>query len=521
MAYTYSYNKTDMNYLQETTADPGKIRTRLLSIFYGLNFVALIITFALNFLGLPALKYFYLVHVAITIFAIVLFNFSEIFPIILTLYFLEGQGRIVWEYASWSRIIFDALVFCSILKIFITNKKIIDSRIVPRPLILLILAHFFWYLVEFSNLHSLSYFAVFAASKVYIYPILFFLGLTQLDFDVEKENFQKCLTLLTVILIFELLLNYYQFDLKESFIVQISPYYNKVMRDGIFAGRFYRPFGTTQGAGTISIFLFLTIGLLFFKTSTKLNYLLRTGIILASGFVIILCQIRSAFIKFVLIVIAIHLGELLFFRFKAKGFVGITFLAIFIFIGTPFLKETKTNAKDEGITYATDRVLSLGDVNKLKDSRLDLQSFLRVAAEKLSVYPLGFGPGLTGPAASMSRDEMVGNRFINDDLTWTYDNLIISLVIDFGIGGIFYILVIVYIPAYFIRFLIKYYKSKSYSSYKVLMVCFCVTFVIILGNWGAIGLTYNPESFAFWFFAALGFATIAKHKELELIKNEQ
>lgn len=502
-----------MKYLQETiNQSNNKLKSRILKLIYFLNIVALFVTISLNFLGMPVLKYHYLVHVSLTLFAILLFDFIEVLPLILVLYFLEGQGRIIWEYASWARIIFDALVLLATLKIFVTKRRIIDSKRVPFPLVFLVAAHFTWYMVEFSNLNSLSYFAVLAATKVYIFPILFFFGLTQIDFHVDKKVFQRTLNLLVIIFLLELSLTFYQFQMKEQLIMQISPYYFKIMRYGVFVGKFYRPFSTTQGPGTISIFIFLTIGLLYLKNSSKINTVLWTLLVFGSGYIIILCQIRSAFIKFVLIILALHLGELLFFRFKAKSFAALVIVLSFLVIGTPFLYENNSRTKDEGINYARDRLLSLENLDQVKSSRLDMTSFIRVVSDKLSDYPLGYGPGLTGPSASMSKNEMVGNKFINDDLTWTYDNLIVSLVIDFGIGAIFYLLIILYIPIYFFRFLSSYYIDKRYEPYRILLVCFCATLVIIIGNWGAIGLTYNPESFAFWFFAALGFSTITKYK---------
>lgn len=501
-----------MNYLQSKESSINKFKSRLLSGLYFLNFLTIIVTFLLNFLGLPVLKYHYLIHIALTVIAIILFDFIDILPIIFTLYFFEGQGRILWEYQSWARIIFDSLVFMSVMKIFISKKKVIDLKFIPPPLALLVAAHFLWYLVEFSNLNSLSYFAVLAASKIYIYPLLFFLGIVQIDFNINHKSFQRTLNFFIFIVILELALTFYQFDLKETLLLQITPYYHKALKDSIFAGMYYRPFATTQTPGTISIFLFLTLGLLFLKQTSKLVYFLRIILVAVSGYAIVLCQIRSAYIKFLLILIAIHLGELIYSRFKPKHIISLIFVSSVLFFGISFVSNQKTT-KDEGKNYVRDRFATLTDYDKIKDSRIDGSNFLRIATQKLVENPLGFGPGLTGSASSMIKEEMVDNHFLNYDMLWTYDNLFIGLIIDFGVGAIFYCLILLYIPAYFFRFLAIFYKNKDHEAYKILLVCFTSTAVILIGNWGANGLTYNPESFAFWFFTAIGFATIAKQKK--------
>ena len=165
-----------MDYLQAQAEEANKrAKLQLLKLVYFFNFIALVTTFTLNFLGFPALKYIYLIHVSLTIFSIIAFEFNQIFPIIMTLFFIEGQGRILWEYNDWARIIFDSLVFAAVMKIFIVRKKVVDFRKVPTPLIVIIALHFLWFLVEFTNLYSLSAFSVLASSKVYIYPLLFFL----------------------------------------------------------------------------------------------------------------------------------------------------------------------------------------------------------------------------------------------------------------------------------------------------------------------------------------------------------
>lgn len=502
-----------MEYLQAANANPlNNFKKQFLKALLFVNFIAALIFFTLNFLGLPILKYFYLVNLSIGIIGILFFNFEQCFQIILVLFFIEGQGRILWEYTAWSRIVFDLILLYLVLKIFIQKKKIFDFSKVPKFFILFVTLHITWFFVQFFNINSLSYFAIIASSKIYLYPLLFFSSLIHGDFHLDENNFKKFFSFFLFLFFLELILTIHQFNLKESFILQISPYYEKAMRDQIFTGDLYRPFGTTNLPGAPSLFIFLTIGLFFIKKISFLNSLVRTMIILLSAYVLILCQIRSALIKFALILIIIYIGDLIYHRFKAKYLLNILGMFFVLFVATQYIQEKKQNKENQDLEYVQDRFASIGDTNKISSSRLSINQFFQMAYEKLLDHPLGIGPGLTGAIANLARDELTTNQFINLKTIWTGDNLFISLVIDFGIGAIFYILLILFIPFYFFNFLILFYKNKIFKHYKILLVSFATTLVIILGNWGAIGITYNPESFIFWLFSAIGFNTILKHK---------
>ena len=502
-----------MNTLQESKLASSKnFKASLLRFFILINFITLILTFMLNFLGQPEVKYAYLLHVFIAFSAVLLFEFTEIIPIIVTLYFLDGQGRIVWEYANWARVIFDAIVFISVIRIYISHKRIIDLTKIPITLVAFITLHFLWYGIEFSNLYSLSAFSAIAATKIYIYPILYFLGISQLAIDTKKDYFQTTLNFIFLILILETALTIFQFYMKDKFILQISPYYSKSMREIVFVKNQFRPYGTTHYPGAISTYFFLWVGLLFLKKPSKAQTLLRTALIGSMGFAIVLCQVRSTFIKFIIIVVLINFGELLYSRFSLKGFFGvITFAMIFIF-GFQYVSNKTSSSNDESLDYARDRISSLAETDKIKNSRLDIDRFSTMVLTKILTYPLGFGPGSTGAAASVT-EEGSSNRYVNQDSTWSGDNIFVALIIDFGVGAIFYILLMLFIPYYFFRYLVQFYYIKSHDHFKPLLICFCISLVILIGNWGAVGITYNPESFAFWFFAAIGFSTIAIYKK--------
>ena len=504
-----------MNYLQSTIIpdqNKNKLKSNFLNYLLNLNILALIITFVINFLGLPILKYHYVIHVAIAIAGVFFFDLIEIFPIILTLFFLEGQGRIIWEYNSWSRIIFDLLISFSVLKIFISRGKIIDFEKNTTPFVLMIILHFLSYLLQFSNINAISYFVVLASAKLYVLPIFAYLALVQIDFDIYSVKFQKTLNFIIFLIFLEVALAFYQMYWRESLMLHISPYYSKAMKDGIFTGIHYRPFGTSQLPGAISGILFLTVGFLYLKKSNFFNNILRHIVLVLMGIAIGFCQVRSAFIKFILIIVAIRIGELIYSRFGLKDVVGI-FVVLIIFIGSvQLIIDSNSNTGNLGIDYARDRFITLTNYDKISSSRINTNKFFTYVIQNISDHPFGISPGLTGAIRDLGVSQMDEGQLSKLQDTWASDNLFISLSIDFGIFAIFYIAILFYIPFYFIRFLIEFYRKKDHGPYTILLVCFSSVSVIIIGNWGAIGLTYNPESFIFWFFSALGFSTIAKYK---------
>jgi hypothetical protein len=139
-------------------------------------------------MGLPAIKNLYMLHALLILTSAIIFQLDEIFPEIITLFFIEGQGRILWEYAPWARIIFDLIILIAILRIFIFKKKILNRETIPIPILSLIGCHFFWYSIQFFNTNAASTFGVVSALKIYVYPILFFLGLTHVNLNINKNN---------------------------------------------------------------------------------------------------------------------------------------------------------------------------------------------------------------------------------------------------------------------------------------------------------------------------------------------
>ena len=459
-----------------------------------------------------------MIHVIFIIITSFIYRLDQVLPEIITLFFIEGQGRILWEYQSWARIIFDFSILISVSRVFLLRRKFFDLKIVPLPIMILIVCHVLWYSIQLFNIYAASVFGVISALKIYIFPILMFLGFSMSNINVNSKHFTRLLIFFTSILTAELFLNYYQFLEKQNLLYQISSYYFTAMKNGIFTGLLFRPFATTQLPGALSAFLFLTVGFLFFRPLSFKKSLLRTVIIAFSIFNLIICQVRSALIKYLLIIGLIYLGGIIFHRLKFKKVFPLLLLLI---IGLGVLQDldSKLNSffsstNDETLSYSVDRVTALAQTGKMKSSRIDSETFITKVFDQISEYPLGVGPGMTGPAASINQESLLTDPLLNTKTLWTHDNLFISLFIDLGIGAIFYILLIFSIPIYFVKALIKFYKRKDEHHFQIVLICTCSQVVILLGNWGALGLTYNPESFIYWFFAALGFYSISSSRAI-------
>ena len=131
---------------------------------------------------------------------------------------------------------------------------------------------------------------------------------------------------------------------------------------------------------------------------------------------------------------------------------------------------------------------------------LKSKSFLINSKKIITEYPLGRGVEKSGAAGALTPYQL------NYDAKtiWHYDNLFLAVLIDLGIGALFYFFVILFIPLYLFYLLIKSLKEMDFTNAKILIVSLSVLVVMLIGNWGAVGLLYTPEAFFFWFFWARG-----------------
>jgi hypothetical protein len=188
----------------------------------------------------------------------------------------------------------------------------------------------------------------------------------------------------------------------------------------------------------------------------------------------------------------------LFLKFFVLGtvFISITFWY--------FARNYQTIDQVIDLDAGINRWEQVNSYKRLKARRLGPIEALEFTAERLIMFPLGIGPGMTGAAASLSAEQLKNDPVYDKHMIWAYDNYFLSLIVEFGYGAIFYLLVILSMPLLlFARFRKLKMMGCPYHARNALIAFFSVG-IIILGNWGAMGISYNPESFFFWFWCGIG-----------------
>lgn len=476
---------------------------------FWLNYLFISVIFLLNFLGTPQLKELSLVYAGFVLLCAFSLDLKNSFPIIVSFCFMEGQARILWNYHPFFRIAFDLTIAVAMLRHFAVARVASSKKILPRPLMVLILLHFLWYVVEIFNINSVSMLAPIVATKIYIFPFFLFLLIRR---DPEVVSIERLQTIGHLILFFTLLecsLSLFQLKHLESFMLSISPFYERAMKGKIFTGVSFRPFGTTFLPGAISVYIFLSTGFLFLKNKFSKKYSTILMIISVLVFLTLLvCQVRSAMIKYVFLVLASLFALVLNSRVKFVKLFQTSIIFIAVALGV-FNLATPDEKKDEGPVVNIDSGLKrwegIDSMEKLSSKRLGPEAALGVLVKQLGEFPIGVGPGLTGAASSISAESIANDPIYNSDMYWAYDNFYLSMFIEFGYGAIFYLSFVLGIPLV----IFSYYRRLRRRGYpvhsRIILISFSHLLVILLGNWGAIGLPYNPESFFFWVWAAVGF----------------
>ena len=485
---------------------------------YWINYVLVTIIFILNFSASPLVKWAILGYVAFAYAIVLLEKFEHTFLIILSYCFLEGQARVVWEYHPFFRISFDLLVVLAICRGFLRTREFNIQSTLPKPMLFLIMLHFVWYGLQFFNPASVSYFLPLAATKIYLYPFLFFVFLRHNPKAFSEKRLKDVTTLTMFFYLMEVVLSYIQSIYRGSFMLKISAYYSRPMKEFVFTDIFFRPFGTTHAAGGVAVFFFICAGMLFLrnKASRKVQFLTLISIIGATG-ALLLTQIRSAQVKFIILVFA-SASAIIYhsdrpFRMMFKSLVG-GFLILGPLIWYLWGHQSTINAI-VNFEMGMKRWEKVDSYETFKARRAGPLQAYEIAKGRLQDFPFGLGPGMTAAGLILSGDPNKLNPLYDKNTFWGYDNLFLTLIVEFGYGAIFYISFILSIPILlFSRLRTIPHKKQPFASRVVLIAAIHVT-IIIMGNWGAIGITYNPESFFFWLWAAIGLNVVDNTKAIE------
>jgi hypothetical protein len=299
---------------------------------------------------------------------------------------------------------------------------------------------------------------------------------------------------------------------KEAFMEAISSNYINLFRKySLFQDYTFRPWGTSFVPGGMGIFYFMMIGFCFLLkphiiTKKQLNrYIisfLRVLTILLLFYSSFIGEVRSATLKLAGILGVIVILRFLGTKYKFKKVVSLlAILSIGYFFSLRFSNTDLIASLD--IEHSIERWTSLADKG-ITNQRGGLDQALTWVGDRVD-SPLGYGLGMTTnflPAYNTRRKNMVGKTH-ND--FWNMDNFFVSLFLELGVGAFIFISMLVAIIVALFSMSVRCLRMRKMSEFSVISISAATTLLVFLGNWGATGLVYNPESFFFWFWVAFGF----------------
>jgi len=485
----------------------NNVQTKSNIYFESILIVTYALHYLLNFLSHPYAAFSILAITVLTFFYVLLMSPSKVVIALICYIFIEGQGRILWNYHSFFRIAFDLYCFILVIRIFKTKKKTLSAKIVTMPIIVLFILHTLWIGLTIFNPMGAAPIYSFAAIKYYTIPFLLFFALSLID-ELKDISYLKRLSFFVVIMTFlTCILCIYQMVQGENSIYGMSAnYYSLFNKHKNFTGYFFRPWGTSHDAGAMAVFLNLSVGFIFiffWKKTKTWNIVSLLLVITLSWYTLFICQVRSASIKHTAIILSIM--GIFFIRGSKriqKVLLASSITLVFLFAGVYFQKESVFKKFTENTNFALTRYMSLFEPN-FKHNRASTDIVLMRMKTQVN-WPFGYGPGMVTnflPGITTRRNEMIG---VNLDHLWSGDNFFLFSFLELGLGAVLYILLFLAIPLTLgVRWL-KLDRQKYPTQSSLILIVISIQVITIVGNWGAVGLAFNPESFFYWLWSAIG-----------------
>lgn len=469
---------------------------------YHLTLFVLCLYFGANLLGSPMVTPLYLLISVFVLVGVVLCDLEDSLTLIFIYFFIEGQGRVVLGYHPLSRIIFDLIVSVCVLLHFIRTKKLFPSRGLPKPFMVLFFCHLCVFTVSLFNVKGVGPYLGLPMIKIYVLPFILFFFIYDRSFDFESKAMKRVVQTILLLVIANGVISIVQYQGNSPFMVNISSYYGTIGKFSNFTKTQFRPFGTTYIPGGISTYLYLTLGMFFLAPRSVIMMVLAVSL---SIITLVLCQVRTALIQYVLLLVVFLFIQLKTTKLSAKvisRFLGVLLLFGISLSGLMYQISTG-NSKQVDNTFS--RTLTVFDKDTLSRARLGPSDIIRIILYNLEENPFGLGPGRTNPVTKEMGEAIDNDPVYNLDFSWNYDNLWVTIVIDFGFGAIFYALMILSMPWYLLSMSFTLLRRKKMKELKVLLIATTTVTLIVLANWGGVGIPYNPVSFMFWFWCAIGF----------------
>lgn len=477
---------------------------RPFAVFFSLYTVVLALIFYFNFLGTSSIKYFLLAQYALTAIAVLAFPWKYSVVCLFGLLFTEGQGRILFHYASWARLMFDFCVMLGMIKGFISVQKFFPTHKIPTFLKVCIGLHFLWYLFQFFNPYTISYFIAFAGMRIYIYPFILFFFLLHYDQGEDPNSFKRVSNFILFFTIAEMILCAYQMNKGSDFIFGIDSFYRRG-KGAAFAGAWFRPWGTTAVASGFATYMAICAPLIYLVSNKKTFRKIAIALnIVISIYFFFICQTRSQALIYIFNLAGVTFTYFIYSRKKFR-YIAFLLLGFSLVIGSLFHYGPKLLDSNIDVDYQKS-LYKFSDPfgTRKKSGRLNFEEFLQMASRKLIDHPTGLGPGRTGPVLSLGKEYVKNDPIFNLGASWHHENLGIMLIIDLGIGVFFLLGFYIGIPLALIVMFINCYARNKMEAIPQIGIAATATTSMILANWGAPGINYNPSSFVFMFTAAMG-----------------
>lgn len=478
--------------------------------------VFMIVHFVMNFLGSPGLQYTGAILSVTAFLAVIFLRWDQAFYIVILYTLVGGQIKVVWGYHPFFRLCGDFLIVVLVFRSFVRTGKLFDFGKVPNFYIWMLTGHILWFTVELFNPLGAGFIPSLATGKFYIMPIFYLFALLNFRFDITSRLFKDFLKMYMFFVVLEAILVMYQSSQGPELMFGISKHYQSLFEKySLFASTVsFRPWGTSHLPGGYSISFFLSTGFIFLwtiqpggddvqklSTSKKVFIFIFT---LLTLFAVFISQVRSAFIKEVMIIAGGLFFSLLGTRFVAKRIFGISF-GIILFLGMATYGLNKSVAFSDYLTM--DRIFaryeSIGSIEKASNQRASFSMGLAAIGHRLA-RPIGLGLGMTTKYMPEYDQKRKQNVDIHINEYWHYDNFFAHVATEMGAGSLFLIIIVVTTPFILASLMMSALRKKNYVVYRTLCYCFVSVIAITFGQWGAVGLIYPPEFTYYFFYVALG-----------------
>lgn len=484
-----------------------------------INIINLIFIFIFNFLGYPILKYLILFQFLITAFATFSFPLQRALPFLIGFFFVEGQGRIVWEYNPLFRAAFDITLALGFIKSHSNPLPLIGKGRLAPWLMLLIFLHFLYYFISIASPSNYNFLSSLLTVKIFILPFLFFFYFLRSPIDLSSKDFRHSIYLLIAIIFAQHGLVIYQTLVKEDLLISISDYYMNG-RGKDFVGPLFRAWGTTHYPAAISAYFALVFPLMFLYNNQKdrINVIvlrfLAVGTIPLSVYCLFLLQVRSSSLRYGLVALLVLTANFLINQNRVKRFLQVTIGSILLIIPImTFTGDITSNLNEQQVEITLSRWTALFD-DEFDSGRLDFKKFTEILSRKLNNYPFGLGPGSSFYDLSRNKET---TDFRPKDI-WHYENLIIAMATDFGWASVIILTLYFLFPFNLILKSLRLLIDEKITAAKSVYYLGAGILVIVVCEWFSYGLPFNPTSFMFWLYSAMGINTFYYAKFEDEIK---